>query len=166
MTDILSPGSPANQFFCFSLASELYAVPILKVREIQATLPVTRIPHTPPWMLGVTNLRGAIVPVLDMRTRFALGAPPEGARPVIVMVELQGRTLGLRVDGVSDVVDLPPGELKAPPDWGGSEHLSREFIQALAPLRLGNGEEQMLILLDLDRLLSIEELGALEATLP
>jgi purine-binding chemotaxis protein CheW len=139
-----------------------YGIPILKVREIQAEAVITRIPKSPPYMPGVINLRGAIVPILDLRQRFSLGDPPEGGRPVIVIVEVQGRTLGMRVDAVSDVLDLDESAVKPPPELGNQSQLGREFIAGLASLS-SQGGEAMLILLDLDRLLSAGELHSLEA---
>lgn len=149
-----------QQVLCFALAGESYGVPILKVREIQGQALLTRIPKAPDYMPGVINLRGAIVPIIELRRRFSLGEPPEGTRPVIVIVEVQGRTLGMRVDAVSDVVDLALDQIKPPPEWGNQSNLGREFISGLASR--SDGSEDMLILLDLDRLLSMEELHSLE----
>jgi purine-binding chemotaxis protein CheW len=154
--------STAQQVLCFALAGEDYGIPILKVREIQCLTALTRIPRSPDWMPGVINLRGAIVPIVELRTRFRLGAAPEGIRPVIVIVELAGRILGMRVDAVSDVVSLEPGQLRPVPDCGAEGGIGREFISALAPLEDGAGGETMLILLDLERLLSSQELDRLD----
>lgn len=163
--DALQPAQRTEpmQILCFALAGEAYGIPILKVREIQATAAITRIPRAPAFMPGVINLRGAIVPILDLRVRFALGDPPEGGRPVMIIVEVQGRTLGIRVDAVSEVVDLDPARIQPPPDWGGEVALDREFISGLAHLAGPEGEDGMLILLDLDRLLSPDELKALNS---
>ncbi len=151
-----------QQVLCFALAGEAYALPILKVREIQAQATITRIPKAPPYMPGVINLRGAIVPILELRHRFSLGDPPEDTRPVIVIVEVQGRTLGIRVDSVSDVLDLDPNAIRPAPELGTQSALGREFIAGLASLPGATGAESMLILLDLDRLLSSEEIQTLE----
>ena len=114
-------------------------------------------------MPGVINLRGAIVPILELRHRFSLGEAPEDTRPVIVIVEVQGRTLGIRVDSVSDVLDLDPNAIRPAPELGTQSALGREFIAGLASLPGATGEDSMLILLDLDRLLSDGELMALES---
>ena len=151
-----------QQVLCFALAGEAYALPILKVREIQAQAALTRIPKAPSYMPGVINLRGAIVPILELRQRFALGEAPEDTRPVIVIVEVQGRTLGLRVDSVSDVLDLDASAIRPAPELGAQTALGREFIAGLASLPGATGSDAMLILLDLDRLLSDGELLALE----
>ena len=152
-----------QQVLCFALAGEAYALPILKVREIQAQATITRIPKAPPYMPGVINLRGAIVPILELRHRFSLGEAPEDTRPVIVIVEVQGRTLGIRVDSVSDVLDLDPAAIRPAPELGTQSALGREFIAGLASLPGATGADSMLILLDLDRLLSDGELMALES---
>ena len=152
-----------QQVLCFALAGEAYALPILKVREIQAQATITRIPKAPAYMPGVINLRGAIVPILELRQRFALGAAPDDLRPVIVIVEAMKRTLGIRVDSVSDVLDLDPAAIRPAPDLGVQSALNREFISGLANLPGATGSDTMLILLDLDRLLSDGELMALDA---
>ena len=151
-----------HQVLCFTLAGEAYALPILRVREIQAQAALTRIPKAPPCMPGVINLRGAIVPILELRERFTLGVAPADARPVIVIVEVQGRTLGIRVDAVSDVVDLEAAAIRPAPELGTQGALGREFIAGLASLPGATGSENMLILLDLDALLSAGEVAALE----
>ena len=152
-----------HQVLCFALAGEAYGIPILKVREIQAEAVITRIPKSPPYMPGVINLRGAIVPILELRQRFSLGAAPEDTRPVIVIVEVQGRTIGIRVDAVSDVLDLDPSAIKPAPELGAQTQLGREFIAGLASQPSAQGGDAMLILLDLDRLLSDGEIHSIES---
>ena len=152
-----------QQVLCFALAGEAYALPILKVREIQAQATITRIPKAPPYLPGVINLRGAIVPILELRHRFALGEAPEDTRPVIIIVEVQGRTLGIRVDSVSDVLDLDSAAIRPAPELGTQSGMGREFIAGLATLPQDTGADAMLILLDLDQLLSDSELSALES---
>jgi purine-binding chemotaxis protein CheW len=152
-----------QQVLCFALAGEAYALPILKVREIQAQATITRIPKAPPYMPGVINLRGAIVPILNLRHRFSLGDPPEDIRPVIIIVEVQKRTLGIQVDGVSDVIDLDAAAIHPAPELGSQGALGREFIAGLASFPGAENTDTMLILLDLDRLLSEGELTALES---
>ena len=162
MASIEASSQALQQVLCFALAGEAYALPILKVREIQAQATITRIPKAPPYMPGVINLRGAIVPILELRHRFSLGAAPDDTRPVIVIVEVQGRTVGIRVDSVSDVLDLDPGSIRPAPELGTQTALGREFIAGLATLPGASGTDSMLILLDLDRLLTDNELVALE----
>lgn len=161
-----STASQQIQILCFDLAGEVYGIPILKVREIQVAAAITRIPKAPPYMPGVINLRGAIIPIIDMRVRFSLGEPPEGSRPILVIVEVQDRVLGVRVDGVREVVDLESGAIQPPPEWGTDTALDREFIKGLASLKDADGSELMLILLDLDRLLDPEELRSVASANP
>jgi purine-binding chemotaxis protein CheW len=163
MTTLEASSQALQQVLCFALAGESYALPILKVREIQAQATITRIPKAPPYMPGVINLRGAIVPILELRHRFSLGKTPEDTRPVIIIVEVQGRTLGIRVDSVSDVLDLDPAAIRPAPELGTQSALGREFIAGLASLPGASGTDTMLILLDLDRLLSDGELTELES---
>ena len=163
MATIEASSQALQQVLCFALAGEAYALPILKVREIQAQATITRIPKAPPYMPGVINLRGAIVPILELRHRFSLGAAPDDTRPVIVIVEVQGRTVGIRVDSVCDVLDLDPGSIRPAPELGTQTALGREFIAGLATLPGAAGTDSMLILLDLDRLLTDNELVALES---
>jgi len=163
MANIDAATQGLQQVLCFALAGEAYALPILKVREIQAQATITRIPKAPSYMPGVINLRGAIVPILELRDRFSLGVPPEDTRPVIIIVEVQGRTLGIRVDSVSDVLDLDPAAIRPAPELGTQTALGREFIAGLASLPGATGSDTMLILLDLDRLLSDKELLALDS---
>lgn len=151
-----------QQVLCFTLAGESYGIPILKVREIQGQAPITRIPKAPDYMPGVINLRGSIVPIIELRKRFRLGKAEEGVRPVIVIVEVQGRTLGMRVDSVSDVLDLDSDQIKPPPEWGTEGNLGREYIAGLATVAVAEQEDSMLILLDLDQLLSLNEMKDLE----
>ena len=151
-----------QQVLCFDLAGEHYGIPILKVREIQGLLSFTRIPKAPNYMPGVINLRGAIVPIIDLRIRFCLEDTQEGPRPVVVIVEVNGRTLGMKVDAVSDVVDLDDTQIQAAPELGTNSGLGREFISGLVNLHGADEEQLMLILLDLNRLLSMEELQSVE----
>jgi purine-binding chemotaxis protein CheW len=142
-----------RQVLTFSLGSETYGVDILRVKEIRGWSPATRIPHAPPCVLGVLNLRGAIMPVVDLRVRFAL---PEAAfTPLTVIIVLSVRTAhghrecGVVVDEVRDVVDVDPGTIRPAPAITGKG--DGEFIQGIATVN-----EQLLILLDADNLASHE----------
>ncbi len=146
-----------EQFLTFSLAGESYGLDILRVNEIRGWSSATRLPNTPDWVKGVINLRGVIVPVLDLRSRFALPAVEYTATTVVIVVtvetESDERTVGLVVDGVSDVVNVAPEAIQNAPDFGAQVDI--EFIRGLASVG-----EQMVMLLDIDRLLSNEELAA------
>ena len=162
MASVETSSQGIQQVLCFALGGEAYAIPIMKVREIQAQAVLTRIPKAPAYMPGVINLRGAIVPILELRHRFNLGEAPEDSRPVMVIVEVQGRTIGIRVDSVSDVLDLDASAIRPAPELGTQSALGREFIAGLATMPGASGTESMLILLDLDHLLSDHELQLLE----
>ncbi|MGH8145834.1 MAG: chemotaxis protein CheW [Rhodanobacteraceae bacterium] len=147
------------QQLTFTLAGEEYGVDILAVREIRAWSRVTRIPQTPEYVLGVLNLRGAIVPVMDLRLRF--GLPREGYddTTVVLVVAVEDRLFGLVADAVADVFDAPEDQIKPVPDMGAV--VDTRFLKGL----VGNGE-RMILLLDVERLMRPEEAEALDAVLP
>jgi purine-binding chemotaxis protein CheW len=140
----------SHQVLTFTLGNETYGVDILRVQEIRGWQPVTRIPQSPPHVLGVLNLRGSIVPIIDMRMRFSLERAEYTAITVIIVLSVESgngrRDIGVVVDGVSDVIDVDNASVKPPPDLGGQ--LSTEFIQGLAAV-----SEHMVMLLDIDRLI-------------
>jgi purine-binding chemotaxis protein CheW len=145
-----SSAGTSEQFLTFMLAGEEYGVDILRVQEIKGWDKVTRIPHTPDYVLGVINLRGAIVPILDLRRRFGLDTTEFGPTTVVIVVRVAGarveRTVGMVVDAVSEVYNVDVGDTKPPPDVCGS--VDTIFVKALATV-----EDKMLILLDIDRLI-------------
>ena len=140
----------SHQVLTFCLGSETYAVDILLVQEIRGWAPVTRLPQAPTYMLGMLNLRGSIVPVIDMRVRFGLEQAPFTPLTVIVVLSVQTssgrREFGLVVDSVSDVVDIDTAELKETPSLGSKA--SVELIKGLAAVA-----DRMLILLNVDELI-------------
>jgi purine-binding chemotaxis protein CheW len=144
-------GAPASsrQVLTFCLDAETYGVDILRVQEIRGWSPVTRIPKSPPHVLGVLNLRGSIVPIVDLRVRFSLERAEFTPLTVIIVLSIMtptGRSeFGLVVDSVSDVVDISVNDLKETPNLGGK--LNADFIQCLATV-----SDRMLILLDVDAL--------------
>ncbi len=148
------------QYLTFSLAGEEYGVDILKVQEIRGWAPVTKVPNTPPFVRGVMNLRGAIVPVIDLRLRFELEAMEYTKTTVVIVVTVQtaggSRVIGAVVDGVSDVLNVDPATVQPAPDFGTA--VNTEFISGLVAVESG-----MVMLLDVDRLLSVEEMFKLEA---
>jgi len=141
------------QFLSFSLGREEYGVDILRVQEIRSWEPVSRIPNVPPYEKGVVNLRGAIVPIIDLRERFQLGRSQYTALTVVVVlqVRIQERTriMGVVVDSVSDVVDIDRRNIQTAPDFGAK--VSTEFITGLAAVG-----GRMVMLLDVDKLLSLD----------
>ncbi len=150
------PGDASGQYLTFILAGEEYGVEILRVQEIKGWETATPIPNTPEHVLGVLNLRGAVVPIIDLRKRFALECIPYGPTTVVIVVKMldddQERTVGLVVDAVADVYRLESSEIQPPPDMGGAIHT--DFVRGLATV-----EEKMVILLEVDCLI---DFGAVE----
>jgi purine-binding chemotaxis protein CheW len=142
-------GAGARQVLTFSLGEENYGVDILRVQEIRGWSAATKIPQLPAHVLGVLNLRGSIVPIIDLRVRFNLAHAQRTPLTVIIVLSVRSaagrREFGLVVDGVSDVVDVSPENLKSAPDLGPGA--GAEFIQGLAI-----AGERMLILLNVDEL--------------
>ncbi|MEQ1579917.1 MAG: chemotaxis protein CheW [Steroidobacteraceae bacterium] len=140
----------SQQILTFSLGAETYGVEILRVQEIRGFSTVTRIPQAPPHVLGVLNLRGTIVPIVDLRMRFSLAEVAFTALTVIMVLSVEGgsgrRNFGLVVDGVSDVMDLAPDAVRPTPEFG--SHVNTDFIRGLATLG-----DSMVMLLDIDRLI-------------
>ena len=139
----------SRQVLTFCLGAETYGVDILRVQEIRGWSPVTRIPKSPSHVLGVLNLRGSIVPIVDLRVRFSLERAEFTPLTVIIVLSIMmpnGRSeFGLVVDSVSDVVDINTKDLKEAPNLGGK--MNADFIQCLATVA-----DRMLILLDVDAL--------------
>jgi len=148
-TDQASAGDE-GQYLTFLLAGEEYGVDILRVQEINGWDRATRIPYTADYVLGVINLRGAVVPILDLRRRFGLEAVEFGPTTVVIVLRASGargeRTVGIVVDGVSEVYNVDAADMKQPPACCGSAESA--FIKSLATIN-----EKMLILLDVDRLI-------------
>lgn len=136
----------ANQFLTFILAEETYGLDILKVQEIRGWSQVTQIPNAPTYIRGVINLRGEIVPILDVRRRFSMDEIEFTQTTVVIVVNVQERTIGMVVDGVSDVIDLPEEELRPAPEFGSA--IDSSFVSGLASI-----EEKMVIILNVDEML-------------
>jgi purine-binding chemotaxis protein CheW len=143
--------SGSSQFLTFVCAGEEYGVAILCVQEIKGWDGVTRVPYAPTYLLGVMNLRGVIVPVIDLRMRFGLKprAPDSSSVVIVVRVhtDLGEKTAGIVVDAVSEVYSVPTEQIKATPDLGAST--DRACVHGLASV-----EEKMVMLLDIDKLVS------------
>jgi purine-binding chemotaxis protein CheW len=146
-------GATTRQALTFALGQEVYGVDILRVKEIRGWAPVTRIPQSPAAVLGVLNLRGAIVPIVDLRVRFAMPSAEFNAVTVVIVLSLRTadgeRECGIVVDSVRDVVDIAAGSVRPAPTMQGCQ--ANEFIEGITTLG-----EQMLVLLDADRLVSGE----------
>lgn len=145
-----SSDSESGQFLTFMLAGEEYGVDILRVQEIKGWDSATPIPNVPEFIRGVINLRGTIVPIVDLRRRFLLETIEYGKTTVVVVLKVRGergeRTMGFVVDAVSDVYNVAKDQLRPPPDFGAT--VSTEFVKGLATI-----DTKMVILLDIDRLI-------------
>jgi len=139
------------QLVVFELAGEAYGVRIDQVREIIRVPAITEVPQTPEFVEGVINLRGGVIPVIDLRRRFGMGPWPEGAeRRKIIVVEMAGKTLGIGVDGVSDVLQIDRSTIEPPSPY--LVTVDSRYIVGLAKHR-----DDLIILLDLDAVLSLDE---------
>ncbi len=154
-TNTLTSAKPVNEFLAFTLGKEEYGIDILKVQEIRGYENVTRIANAPEFIKGVVNLRGIIVPIVDMRIRFKLAAPTYDQFTVVIILNIAGRVVGMVVDSVSDVTQLTPEQIKPAPEMG--TLMNTDYL-----IGLGTLDERMLILLDIDRLMSNEEMGLIE----
>ena len=147
-----------HEYLTFTLGNEEYGVDILKVQEIRGYDQVTRLPGAPEFVKGAINLRGLIVPVVDMRMKFQLSQATYDDTTVMIVLSVAGRTIGIVVDGVSDVLRLQPAQVRAVPDLGSA--IDRKFLTGL-----GVVDERMLILLDIERLMTSEEMGLVEQSI-
>jgi len=144
-----------SEYLAFTLGSEEYGIDILKVQEIRGYEAVTRIANAPEFIKGVINLRGIIIPVVDMRIKFKLGTPTYDQFTVVIILNIGGRIMGMVVDSVSDVTTLTPDQIKPAPEMGSA--FNSEYLMGL-----GTIDERMLILIDIDRLMSSGEMGLID----
>ena len=144
----------AAEYLAFTLGQEEYGIDIQKVSEIRSYEAPTRIANAPDFVKGVVNLRGLIVPIVDMRIKFSLGTPTYDQFTVVIILNIGNRVVGMVVDRVSDVTTLMPEHIKPAPDMGA---LNTDYVTGLGTL-----DERMLILIDIDRLMSSAEMGLIE----
>ena len=142
----------ADEYLTFALGEEEYGVEILKVQEIRGYDTVTRLPDAPDYIKGVINLRGTIVPVIDMRLKFRLAKAEYNALTVMIVLNVADRVVGMVVDSVSDVIRLEGEQIRAVPEIGAT--IDRQFLTGIGTL-----DTRMLILLDIERLMSSAEMG-------
>jgi purine-binding chemotaxis protein CheW len=147
--------SLTNQFVTFQLGAETYGISILKLNEIIAYQSCTTIPNVPGFIKGVLNLRGIVVPVIDLRERFGMELKDYDQFTVILILDVSGRIMGLVVDMVSDVLTLNSDDVKPRPHF--STGISTEFISGM-----GIKDKKFIILLDVDKLLSDDELNMVD----
>lgn len=154
---VLAAEAENREFLVFSLGDEEYAIDILKVQEIRGYENVTRIANAPDFIKGVTNLRGVIVPIIDLRIKFHFDKVEYGGQTVVIVVNVADRVVGIVVDGVSDVMTLTPDQIKPAPEFGVT--LSSDFLSGLGSL-----DDRMLVLVDIDKLLTSDEMALVEST--
>lgn len=135
-----------GKFLTFFLAGEEYGIEILKVHEIIGFYPITRVPHTQECLKGVINLRGKVIPVIDLRSRFGMPAVDSTSETCIIVVHKRGVEVGVMVDRVSEVIDIRDGEIEPAPSFGNG--VNTEFI-----LGIGTTQQKVRILLDIDRVI-------------
>lgn len=149
----------AGKYLTFALGEELYGLQILKVQEIIGMMKVTAVPRTPDFVRGVINLRGRVIAVVELRTKFAMAPAEDTERTCIIVVEVSGAdasqavTMGIIVDEVSEVLEVSANQIEPPPCFGAN--VDTDFI-----LGLGKVGEKVVILLDADRVLAAGELAA------
>lgn len=141
-----------KEYLTFRLSAESYAIDILKVQEIQGYGGVTRIARAPAFIKGVINLRGTIVPIIDLRERFGVGEAEYNELTIMIILRLETRTLGIVVDSVSDVLPLAEEDIRPAPTFNAA--VDTRYIRGLA-----DAEEEMLIVLDIDGLMSDPSMG-------
>ena len=149
----------AREYLSFKLGAEEYGIDILRVQEIRGYEPPTRIANAPHFIKGVVNLRGVIVPIVDMRLRFGLDNAEYNSFTVVIILNVAGRTVGMVVDSVSDVLELEPGQVKPAPEFNGA--IDASYIIGLGTVRHGDAE-RMLILMDIESLMKSPEMGLME----
>jgi len=145
-----------QEFLIFTLGDEEYGIDILKVQEIRGYDQVTRIANTPAFIKGVTNLRGVIVPIIDLRVKFAQNNVSYNENTVVIVLNFENRVVGIVVDGVSDVLSLTHDQIRPAPEFAVT--LSTEYLTGLGSLG-----DRMLILVDIEKLLSSEEMALVES---
>jgi purine-binding chemotaxis protein CheW len=145
-----------NEFLTFTLGAEEYGIDILKVKEIRGYDAVTRIANSPEYIKGVINLRGTIVPIVDMRIKFNLGKVEYNQFTVVIILNVAGRMVGMVVDSVSDVITLGPEQVKPAPEFGAA--LDTQYI-----IGLGAVEDRMLILVDIEKLMTGRDMDLVDA---
>jgi len=152
METVRSANAAKKEFLSFRLGAEEYGIDILAVREIRAYEKPTRIANAPEFIRGVINLRGVIVPIVDLRIKFGMADPAYNALTVVIILNVGGRVLGVVVDAVSDVVALAHEEIRPAPEF--SSTVDATFLRGLATL-----EERLLILMDIEALMSSPEMA-------
>ncbi len=144
-----------GKYLTFVLNREEYGIEILKVREIIGVIGITPVPQTPDYLKGVINLRGKVIPIIDLRLKFSMQEEEHTQETCIIVVEVNSAPIGVVVDNVSEVLDIKGEEVEDTPQFG--HDIDTSFIMGL-----GKAKEKIIILLDIDKVLSAEELEMVE----
>jgi purine-binding chemotaxis protein CheW len=144
-----------KEFLTFVLGSETYSLDVMTVKEIRGYQPVTKIANSPDFIKGVLNLRGDIVPILDLRIKFSVGEATYNEFTIVIMLNIDERVVGIVVDEVSDVIKVAAQDVKPPPEFG--VVFDSSYLYGLTTI-----EQQMIILINIESLISSEELGLFE----
>ncbi len=145
----------AQQFLTFKLAGEEYGVGILTVQEIRGWSAVTKVPHTPDWLLGVINLRGVVVPIIDLRVKFNFASAEYNETTVVIILTVAAKVVGVVVDGVSDVITLGAAQIKPAPSLGKGAETNHI-------IGFGTLDERMRILMDVEKLMAGADMGLVD----
>lgn len=145
----------ASEYLTFCLGNEEYGIDILKVQELRGYDAVTLIPNAPGFIKGVINLRGIIVPIVDLRIKFNVGSATYDQFTVVIVLNVGGRVVGIVVDSVSDVLTLQPGQVRPAPEFSATLHTG--FIRGI-----GTVDERMLVLIDIESLMMSPEMALIE----
>lgn len=148
-------GSERNEFLTFALGEESYGIDILKVQEIRGYEAVTTIPNSPPFLKGVINLRGTIVPIVDLRIKLNFDKVEYTKFTVVIIINIGSRVFGVVVDSVSDVMALTPEQIRPAPDFSGS--VDTQYLMGLATV-----DGRTLILMDIEKLMSGNDMGLID----
>lgn len=147
-----------NQYLVFTLGKETYGIPILKIKNIERKMEITHVPRTPSFVRGITNLRGKIIPVLDLKNKFGIGVSEDTDRTCIIIVDIhtdQGtQTNGLMVDEVSEVLDISDGYIEPVPKYSDTQ-IDQEFMAGI-----GKVKDKVIILLDIQKILEPIGMGS------
>ena len=140
-----------GKYLTFVLGSEEYGIEIIKVREIIGIMDITTVPQTPDYMKGVINLRGKVIPIIDLRLKFSMQEEEHTQETCVIVVEVNNTQIGIVVDSVSEVQDINGSEIEEPPDLG--QGIDTNFI-----IGMGKVKEKIIILLDIEKVLTTEDL--------
>jgi purine-binding chemotaxis protein CheW len=151
----IAKGGAGAEFLSFRLGTEEYGIDILKVQEIRGYDAVTRIANTPDFLKGVINLRGTIVPIIDLRIKFGLGNPVYDEFTVVIILNVASRIVGVVVDSVSDVLTLTDEQMRPAPEF--SAALETQYVTGLGAI-----DDRMLILVDIEKLISSRDMGLVD----